>query len=307
MGQEQNNILSTDKMNLRYRDLFVNYCNIDGFRIVRVLSSKTYFAIEQNVEIDDNTVIRKITEKEIRELHSKPLSSEDIKKKKQGKLSKMEYILDPMVETMARVHISEMSANKNNGVSHDDEKIAEWFINATKSEIPYIMLYKGIFHAEGRLFVQDDAEALRCFEKAAQAGVVEAMDILSTMYRNGIGVEQNMELTLYWQNKAINEATPKDMSHLCKLYSDNSRIAQDPAKVVYWLKKSAKAGDSTAMNLLGRRYKNGDGVDQNLIKAAYWYMMGLCRTIINTIFLAFILAVMYIYGYLSMILRSPNS
>lgn len=78
-------------------------------------------------------------------------------------------------------------------------------------------------------------EAVAWLQKAAEGGHTGAMIQLGKLYRVGVGVLQNFELSLNW------------------------------------IRAAATHGDAEGMMELGRLYRSGVGVDQNLIDAYVWF------------------------------------
>ena len=60
----------------------------------------------------------------------------------------------------------------------------------------------GSAYSIGTVLKQDYAMAFSCFKKAAERGDYESMIKLFEYYRDGIGTDQNLELALYWGNRA---------------------------------------------------------------------------------------------------------
>ncbi len=78
-------------------------------------------------------------------------------------------------------------------------------------------------------------EAVKWLQKAADGGHTGAMIQLGKLYRVGVGVLQNFELSLNW------------------------------------IRAAASHGDAEGMMELGRLYRSGVGVEQNLIDAYVWF------------------------------------
>ena len=80
-------------------------------------------------------------------------------------------------------------------------------------------------------------EVNELYESAALKGSIKAQAELGVNYKQGIGVEANQQVS------------------------------------IFWLKKAAEQGDATAQNNLGVLYHNGTGVNKDIDQALYWYTL----------------------------------
>ncbi len=85
--------------------------------------------------------------------------------------------------------------------------------------------------------VENDAEAVKWYRKAADQGLADAQYHLGVMYANGLGVPEN------------------------------------DAEAVKWHRKAADQGDASAQYNLGFMYANGHGVPANFIRGYLWWSM----------------------------------
>jgi TPR repeat protein len=60
------------------------------------------------------------------------------------------------------------------------------------------MAHCGAMHADGKGTAKDEDKAFEWTEKAARAGVAEAMLNLAAMYRDGIGTDPNQAEAYFW-------------------------------------------------------------------------------------------------------------
>ena len=68
-----------------------------------------------------------------------------------------------------------------------------------------------------------------------------------------------------------NKGDKQAQYQLAVLYRNGQGINENPEKSVYWLNKSASQGYKRAQYLLGTFYEDGIGVENNKDKAIYWY------------------------------------
>jgi TPR repeat protein len=64
------------------------------------------------------------------------------------------------------------------------------------------MNHLGFAYERGKGVARDPVEAVRWYQKAAEAGNVYAMNNLGLAYRNGVGVAKNEEEAERWLAKA---------------------------------------------------------------------------------------------------------
>src|ERR1043165_3631001 len=93
------------------------------------------------------------------------------------------------------------------------------------------------------------------------------MNHLATCYKNGEGMEKNLEKAFYWYQKAAENGLIHAQNNLALLYHKERNLE----KAFYWYQKAAENGLNHAMNHLATCYKNGEGTEKNLEKAFYWY------------------------------------
>ena len=116
---------------------------------------------------------------------------------------------------------------------------------------------------------RDLEEAVSVIRMLAEKGNTKSMERLSRAYREGKGVEMNLDRASEWMRKAADKnvawaknelfdilwkiGTPESMKEMIAVATD-----------------FAEKGDGNAMGRLGRAYRHGKGVPQDLDKAAEW-------------------------------------
>lgn len=155
---------------------------------------------------------------------------------------------------------------------------------------------------------KDYKTAMSLWEKAAAKGNWMAIDKISDMYRDGVGVEQNYKLSIEWDTKAANEGYLISIADIGNMYIEGEGVPKDykmgKEKLLYaaesgldyamynmgnlyrfglgetidamtalsWYIKSAEKGYSAAMAAIGALYYYGEnGVDKNYNEALVWY------------------------------------
>ena len=145
-------------------------------------------------------------------------------------------------------------------------------------------------------------------EQAANQGHAGAMNQLAWIYREGLGVTEDLDYAVVWHRHSAEANYPRAMTNLAYLYSIGKGVEKDLetserwykraaelnsasgiyAVAVYYLNgtggmqkneqegvgllmKSAQLGHKRAMYAIGKRYENGDGLELDIEQAINWY------------------------------------
>jgi Sel1 repeat len=100
----------------------------------------------------------------------------------------------------------------------------------------------------------DVVAAFRWFEKAAEAGHVEAMAELGLCYELGCGVEQNDEKALDWYTKAANEGHATAKFSVAEAFEEARGVPQSDEEACLWYYRAALVGDEDSKKALRRLY-----------------------------------------------------
>ena len=141
----------------------------------------------------------------------------------------------------------------------------------------YMQLLMGekCFYGDGVL--QDYAEALSWYRKAADQGDAGAECALGWMYENGLGAAQDCEEAARWYRLAAEQDYAEAESSLGDLYRSGLGVPQDYGEAVRWFYRAARQGDADAENSLGTMYAKGLGVRQDYAEALKWYLRAAAR------------------------------
>jgi TPR repeat protein len=100
----------------------------------------------------------------------------------------------------------------------------------------------------------DVVAAFQWFEKAADAGHLEAMAELGLCYELGCGVEQNDEKALDWYTKAANEGHATAKFSVAEAFEEARGVPQSDEEACLWYYRAALVGDEDAKKALRRLY-----------------------------------------------------
>ena len=121
-------------------------------------------------------------------------------------------------------------------------------------------------------------QAVELLQKLSSQGYPEAQLYLGLCYKNGLGVEKNLQKAAFWGKKAFdiisaqaNKGDAKAQLNLGIFYANGLVVSQDLRNAVNWYVKSANQGYSMAQATLGEYYERGVLVEKDLQKAFFWY------------------------------------
>ncbi len=116
----------------------------------------------------------------------------------------------------------------------------------------------------------DVVDAFAWCKKAAENGVVNAMNCVGSFYRNGEGVMKDVKKAAKWYERFAMGGNEYAAFNLAYLYDKGEDgFSADNSKAFIWYKRAAEMGHATAMNNLACAYDNGDGTPQNYELAGY--------------------------------------
>jgi len=119
----------------------------------------------------------------------------------------------------------------------------------------------------------DYAGAFELLKQAADRGLPRAQRALAELYRDGLGVQKNMEEAVVWFRRSANGGDGRAQAILAGLYGSGQGVERNEKESVKWYKKSAESGDSLGQLSLGILYANGRGVRQDALAALKWYRL----------------------------------
>ena len=138
------------------------------------------------------------------------------------------------------------------------------------------------------------SEALSQYHKAAEKGNLWAMDGISDMYRDGIGVEVDYQKSLEWDTKAAKGGYTISLADIGSMYYYGMGVPVNYDEAREWFNKGIERGDVGAMYCMGILYQYGHGVPQNASEAINWYSKALKKEERGNVL--FVLGVVYYEG-----------
>lgn len=113
-------------------------------------------------------------------------------------------------------------------------------------------------------------EARKWFERAAQKGMLLAVNSLGVLYYNIKDYEKAFRLYTI----AVRANYPLAMCNLARLYERGQYVKRDFDKAFYYYQSAANLQCCEAISDMGRCYLYGIGVNVDYEKALYWFRMG---------------------------------
>lgn len=117
---------------------------------------------------------------------------------------------------------------------------------------------------------EDEAEAVRWFRRAAEAGEKTAMMMLGWHYQNGRSVSQDTAQAIRWYRRAAELGNAQGALRLARLLAQGHGGADRRAEATRWYHVAAEAGAPAAMAELG--FRLGRAAEPDPDSAADWLL-----------------------------------
>ncbi|WP_331373192.1 peptidoglycan-binding protein [Sinorhizobium chiapasense] len=144
-------------------------------------------------------------------------------------------------------------------------------VTAAKGGDPLAFYEIGTRFTEGRGVKEDPAEALKWYQRAADAGVIPAEYRLANLYEKGSGVARDpvKAKTLYLKAAAAGNASATH--NLAVMLASGRDGAPDFDEAAKWFEKAASLGVRDSQFNLAVLYARGNGVKQDLEESYKWF------------------------------------
>ena len=158
------------------------------------------------------------------------------------------------------------------GTGKDEAAARTWFEQASKLDNPHAQyqLARMIFNDPSST-PEQTAQALERLTKAAEAGQDCAQYALGKIYRDGQGVEKDIQKAVALFTLAATQENSFAAFALGKLYlSGDTALQSDPAVALKWLTYAAELGNQFAQYRLGKLLLQGEEVPKDTEAAIRW-------------------------------------
>jgi TPR repeat protein len=129
----------------------------------------------------------------------------------------------------------------------------------------------GIIYSQGQGVLQDDAEAVKWYRRAADQGYVLAQGNLGYMFSKGRGVVQNDGEAMKWFWMAAEQGQGSAQYNVGLRYHKGQGVLQDYVEAKRWYRMAAVQGIAQAQHNLGYMYSTGKGVTQDYVTSHVWF------------------------------------
>lgn len=136
--------------------------------------------------------------------------------------------------------------------------------------------YLGFLYAGGNGVTKDEAEGLRLFRQAAEAGDALGASALGGVYEWGqLGVAKDDDEAARWYRKAADNGDVRSMLALGEKYGEGKLgFAKDDGEAARWFRRAADRGNALGMYNLGLMYRDGRGVPKDQAEATELFTKG---------------------------------
>ena len=131
----------------------------------------------------------------------------------------------------------------------------------------------GARYAEGRGVPQSMPEAVRWFERAADAGFAPAQFRLASLNEKGDGMKKDVQAARRLYLAAAGKGHAKAMHNLAVLYAEGIDGKPDYKAASEWFRKAAGYGVTDSQYNLAILYARGIGVPANLAESYRWFAL----------------------------------
>ncbi|MBR1221009.1 SEL1-like repeat protein [Bradyrhizobium sp. U87765 SZCCT0131] len=128
-------------------------------------------------------------------------------------------------------------------------------------------------YAEGKGVAVNYEEAVKWYDRAADAGIVPAMFRLGTLYEKGLGLPKDVDAARRYYIRAAERSNAKAMHNLAVLDADGGSKGPNYKSAAQWFRKAADYGVADSQYNLGILYARGIGVEQNLAESYKWFSL----------------------------------
>lgn len=137
------------------------------------------------------------------------------------------------------------------------------------------MIYAGYskYKQMGLVVKPDKKTAFDYFTKAADAESADAMDNLGNCYKNGDGVDKDIEKAAGWYRKSAECGWLSGVYHYATCLREGEGVEKDEKEALRWYMKAGASGHGRSLNMLGSCAEKGHGMNEDPELAFEWYRL----------------------------------
>lgn len=161
----------------------------------------------------------------------------------------------------------------------DDARARDLLERAVDRGGPLALMWLARVHSTGRMGFPRDEERARQIateviaevERAAGAGVLEAVFLMGTAFDEGLGKPVDPVQAAVWHRRAAERGHVLGAHNLGNQYAAGRGLEEDHTLAAEWWLQAAEQGDAITQLRLGEAYEAGRGVLLDLARAREWY------------------------------------
>jgi|SRR5690554_1706933 len=160
------------------------------------------------------------------------------------------------------------------GVNVDQEKGLCWMKAAADQGAAEAYYALGVLYRRGIGVDKDAGKWEEYMTEAGEQWLRPAMTDLLDTYRDGdpqVGIDQDEEKHLYWLEKTAEDGSAFSMLNMAITYRQGLGVEVDLEKSFAWIMRAVELDDLTAQRMAGEYFEKGMVVDGNLVKAYMLY------------------------------------
>lgn len=154
-----------------------------------------------------------------------------------------------------------------------DEWAFAWYEKAADAGNLDALYWVGNYYFDGVVVDKDEGKAFACYEEAAWEGHPDAMNNYADMHFRGEYVEKDVKRGFELFSIAAERGVPESMYTVGYMYTNGIGVEKNLEMARHWIERSALSGDSYAANHLGQ-----EAFEQDKGEEAYrWFQMAADR------------------------------
>ena len=105
----------------------------------------------------------------------------------------------------------------------------------------------------------NNPKSITLHSRAANQGHAGAMNQLAWIYREGLGVNEDLDYAVVWHRYSAEANYPRAMTNLAYLYSIGKGVEKDLETSARWYKRAAELNSASGIYAVAVYYLNGTG------------------------------------------------
>lgn len=172
----------------------------------------------------------------------------------------------------AQVLLATLYSQGAAGIAVDTSEALKWFNKAAQAGSAAAQFNLAVMYQKGKGVTQDYPLALKLYQLAANQNMMEAQNNLGNLYAKGLGVQKDAALALKWYLKAAEQGHTGAQLNLAQMHlAADDGLMHSEVQAVKWINKAAEGGNKKAQNMLAKAYSEGWlNLPRDPQKAKFW-------------------------------------